>query len=91
MQSNYSAYKSNGPVLIKGSKKKYMLLYRSHTYSRCTISKKGVVWKCTASKSEGCKSVLTTDPNLNVVQSKENHNHAKPDIDAKPKHVYFSI
>ncbi|CAH2040248.1 unnamed protein product, partial [Iphiclides podalirius] len=79
------------PVLIKGNKKgKYTLLYRNHFFTRRTKSKKGIVWKCTASKTEDCKASLTTDDNLNVVVSKGDHTHRQPEAEIKPKHVYFT-
>ncbi|VVC90617.1 unnamed protein product [Leptidea sinapis] len=78
-----------GPVLIKASKNKYILLFKSYTFRRCTKSKKGVVWKCTNSKSDGCKAILTTE-DLNVVIEKGDHNHTKPKVESK-KHVYFII
>ncbi|CAH1635560.1 unnamed protein product [Spodoptera littoralis] len=65
-----------GPVLIRTKRKgQYVLLYKSYTYSRSAKSKKGTVWKCTASKSEECEARMTTDDNLNVVASKGEHTH----------------
>ncbi|XP_045515787.1 protein tramtrack, beta isoform-like isoform X11 [Pieris brassicae] len=82
---------AQGPVLIKSAKKKYALLYKSYTFTRCTKSKKGVVWKCSSNKTDNCKCVLTTDPNLAIVQTKGEHNHKKSEVAPKPKHVYFGF
>ncbi|CAF4819615.1 unnamed protein product [Pieris macdunnoughi] len=79
------------PVLIKSAKKKYALLYKSYTFTRCTKSKKGVVWKCSSNKTDNCKCVLTTDANLAIVQTKGEHNHKKSEVGPKPKHVYFGF
>lgn len=80
-----------GPVLVKTKKKgKYNLLFKHYTYRRITKSKKGVVWKCTASKTDDCKAMLTTDDNLNIVSSRGEHSHKQTAEDAKPKHVYFT-
>lgn len=78
-----------GPVLIR-DKKKYMLLYKRCTFTRRTKSKKGIVWKCTASKTDDCKVFITTDDNLNVVLKKGKHTHKKPLLKTTPKHVYFT-
>ncbi|KAI5646675.1 FLYWCH zinc finger domain-containing protein [Phthorimaea operculella] len=80
------------PVLIKTAKKKYALLYKQYTFTKRTNSKKGIVWKCTASKSDGCTASLTTDDNLNVVLMKGAHNqHPLPEVEkTKTKHVYFT-
>lgn len=79
-----------GPVIIKGNKKgQYVLLYKGYKYTRRTKSKKGIVWKCITSKSDECNASLTTDPNLNVVFTKGSHFHEKPEVESKPKHVYF--
>lgn len=78
------------PVLVKGSKKgRYILLYKGFSFTRRSKSKKGVVWKCIASKTDECTSTLTTDPNLNLVLTKGEHNHKRPDEQSKPKHIFF--
>lgn len=82
-------YLFTGPVLIR-DKKKYMLLYKRCTFIRRTKSKKGIVWKCSASKTDDCKVFITTDDNLNVVLKKGKHTHKKPSLKTTPKHVYFT-
>lgn len=67
-----------------------MLLYKRCTFIRTTISKKGIVWKCSASKTDDCKVLITTDDNLNVVLKKGKHTHKKPQLKTTPKHVYFT-
>lgn len=78
-----------GPVLIR-DKKKYMLLYKRCMYTRKAISKRGIVWKCSASKTDGCSVLITTDENLNVVLQKGAHTHKKRSLEKTPKHVYFT-
>lgn len=67
-----------------------MLLYKRCTFTRKTKSKKGIVWKCTASKTDDCQVFITTDDNLNVVLKKGKHTHGKPSLKTTPKHVYFT-
>lgn len=91
MKSKLTLYFLLGPVLIKGAKKNvYNLVYKSYLYTRSAKSKKGVVWKCSASKTDECKAKITTDEYLNIVVSKGEHTHKKPEMESKPKHVYFT-
>ncbi|GBP52259.1 hypothetical protein EVAR_9170_1 [Eumeta japonica] len=79
-----------GAVLIKPEKgSKYKLLYKRHTFNKCTKSKKGIVWKCSLSKKENCDAKIVTDENLRIVSSKGSHNHGKSDVNSK--HVYFTV
>lgn len=48
------------------------------------------MWRCSASKTDGCNVFITTDDNLNVVLKKGKHTHKKPSLKEKPKHVYFT-
>lgn len=67
-----------------------MLLYKHCTFTRRSKSKKGIVWKCTASKTDDCKVFITTDDYLNVVLKKGKHTHKKPSSNTTPKHIYFT-
>lgn len=84
----------SGPIIIQ-SKKSKQVVYNGNTYRRCTKSKKGIIWKCTSSKSDDCKVTITTDDLkgvLSVVLKKGSHNHKNnmPVSKEKPKHIYFT-
>ncbi|XP_045767629.1 uncharacterized protein LOC123868955 [Maniola jurtina] len=85
---SYSNFKD--PILIKNDKKGvYVLVYEGYQFTRRAKSKQGTVWKCISSKSDQCNVTMTTDPNLKIVSLIGSHDHSKPVIESKPKHVYF--